>query len=239
MHKITKVPPLGDSYQEINGHNNLAVGVNAAVHYRFNDQWSAGLTYRSAITHNVKGDSRFQGAPLDTLLASNVKGHLRMPDHFSAGVAYKPMNNLSFEVGAVYTVWSRFRNFNIEFSNPALAGKGASHRDWKDTWLFNVSVEYLPVEWLALRAGYSYETSPIPAGRADYMVETNGRSRYSFGAGFMFDNWTIDLAYTMFRSNELDYCSSLFIGPENGGIYPGRSHHGITHSGTVSVGYKF
>lgn len=167
--------------------------------------------------------------------SSSLRANLRLPDHIAAGVTYKPRKDLSFEVGTVYTVWSRFRNFNVHFGSP-LNMSSYTGKDWKDTWLFNVSVEYLPLDWLALRLGYSYETSPIPNGTADYMVETNGRQRYSCGVGFMLDNWTIDLAYSLLRAHELDYYeSSLYTD----GILPGKSRHGITHMGSVSVSYKF
>jgi len=231
MHRNT---PLG--YMELRGKNTLGVGVNLAMHYKFNEQWAAGFSYRSAINHKVKGKNKFYNSMYGSLLDGSLKGTLRTPDSFTAGVTYKPMDNLSFEVGGVYTVWSKFRNFNITFNNPLLAatGAGASHKNWRDTWLFNISVEYLPLDWMALRAGFSYETSPIPAGTADYMVETNGRRRYSCGVGFMWENWTLDLAYTMLRSRELDYNSSTAAG-----VLPGKSHHGITHVGSFSVGYKF
>ncbi len=244
MHKYTNVG-LGNMYHEMSGKNTLGFGFNVAAHYKFNEQWAAGLTYRSAITQDVTGDSTFHGLPgmltiapgkniPSSLLNGRVKGHLRLPDMISFGVTYKPMPNLSFEVGTVYTVWSRFRNFNLHLSGPVVNASSFTHKDWKDTWLINASVEYKPLDWLALRAGYSYETSPANAGTADYMVETNGRWRYSCGLGFMWDNWTVDLAYTLLRSHELDYHSS-----NASGVQPGKSRHGITHVGALSVGYKF
>ena len=231
MHKMTALP-MGNFYQSMKAENGCGIGFNVAAHYKFNEQWAAGVSYRSAITHKVSGDSSFYG--LDAL-NSSLEANLRLPDHIAAGVTYKPRKNLSFEVGAVYTVWSRFRNFNVHFDTP-LSMSSYTPKDWKDTWLFNVSVEYLPLDWLALRLGYSYETSPIPAGTADYMVETNGRQRYSCGVGFMLDNWTIDLAYSLLRSRELDYYESSLYHPD---ILPGKSRHGITHMGSVSVSYKF
>lgn len=235
MHKMSY-----GAYQEMTGQNELGVGFNAAAHYKFNDQWSAGLAYRSAINHRVSGDSTFYSKIMGMDLSGRLKAHLRLPDMISAGVAYKPLPNLSFEAGTVYTVWSRFRNFNVHFSNPVqnMLGAGDMYvpKNWKDTWLFNLSVEYLPLDWLALRLGYSYETSPINERYADYMVETNGRSRYSCGVGFILDNWTIDLAYTMLRARALDYNSAATTGT---GVVPGRSHHGITHTAAITVGYKF
>ena len=228
MHKLTN-----GFYHEMRANNACGVGFNVAAHYKFNEQWAAGLSYRSAINHKVSGTSSFDGY---SMFDSSLKADFRLPDHIAAGITYKPRKDLSFEVGAVYTVWSKFRNFNVHFSNPLLGGSSYASKDWKDTWLFNVSVEYLPLDWLALRLGYSYETSPIPAGTADYMVETNGRQRYSCGVGFMLDNWTIDLAYSLLRARELDYYESSLYTP---GILPGKSRHGITHMGSVSVSYKF
>ena len=59
-------------------------------------------------------------------------------------------------------------------------------QNWRDTWGFNVSAEYKALDWLTLRGGYVFETSPMKDSTCDYMTPSNGRHRITAGVGF---NW--------------------------------------------------
>ena len=99
------------------------VGAQFGLHMRFNEQWSVGLAYKSQVTLNINGDVEFdrQGEP--NLLATmgrvpearncGANATVQLPDSLALGVAYKPLDELSFEVGAVWTRWSTYNALNI------------------------------------------------------------------------------------------------------------------------------
>ena len=214
----------------------VAAGFNAALHYRFNEQWAMGLTYRSKMDLKFDGTNRwdYQLAQINPMFTnSDVNATLHLPDSITFGLTWKPLPNLSFEAGTVYTVWSRYKHLNINMEGP-LNQSVYSEKKWKDTWAFNFSTEYKPLDWLALRAGYSYETSPMNEGTYDYMTPTNGRHRMAVGAGFNWDNWNVDVAYGYIIVNELHY-----PGRAEDYVYPGRSEDVTSHVFALSVGYKF
>ncbi len=217
----------------------VGIGVNLAAHYKFNEQWAAGLTWRSGVSQHVKGDSKFKSDvpgvedTISPLMNSDLHGNLHLPDQFSAGVVWRPSEDLSFEAGAVYTVWSRYRSLNIHLEDPVNASV-YSQKNWHDTWAFNLSAEYQALDWLTLRAGYIYETSCMDDATADYMTPSNGRQRFSVGVGFQWDNWTLDLAYAYLHIKPLDYNSS-----KAADTLAGRSHGGLSHLAAMSIGYKF
>ena len=162
---------------------------------------------------------------------SDLHGNLNLPDTISFGVMWKPMETLSFEAGTVYTVWSNYRSLNIHVDD---YGTAYSPKNWRDTWGFNVSAEYKALDWLTLRGGYVFETSPMKDSTCDYMTPSNGRHRITAGVGFNWDQWTVDLAYGYLIIKELSYDKSTADG-----VLKGRSHNGSSHIAAVSVGYKF
>lgn len=237
-------PSFGDV--SINGHG-VSFGGNVALHARLNDQWSLGLTYRAPMSLKVSGKTRYdnqlgktnlvQAYPaLHAIQNSKLRGTLHLPDSIGFGVAYKPLENLSFEADAVYTLWSRFRDFNMYMKDPVNEWQNTD-RHWKNSWTLGISAEYKPVDWMALRLGFMYETSPMNIGNADYMVPSNGRNYYTAGVGFFYKNWTFDLAYMYIHNHVLDY--TLASQNEGSGVVAGRTTHPHAHNFGIGIGYKF
>ena len=152
---LQQVPPMfgepGDL--NLNGHG-VSFGGNVALHLRLNDQWSMGLTYRAPMSLKVSGKTRYDNqlgqTPLASMLPaiskiqnSRLRGTLHLPDSIGFGVAYNPTENLSFEADAVYTLWSRFRDFNIYMKDPVNMWEN-SDRHWRNSWTLGISGEYKP-----------------------------------------------------------------------------------------------
>ena len=85
MKKDYGLGPLGYNQQKLTG-SSIAPGFNLAAHYTFNDQWAAGLTYRSRVTQRVHGDLEFDNKNVATPYGnkpfpnSRLHGHLHRPD---------------------------------------------------------------------------------------------------------------------------------------------------------------
>ena len=237
------VAALSPGDVSINGHG-VAFGGNVALHAKINDQWSLGLTYRAPMSLKVSGKTRYDNQlglkypspALHRIQNSRLRGTLHLPDSIGFGVAYKPLENLSFEADAVYTLWSRFRDFNMYMKDPVNEWQNTD-RHWKNSWTLGISAEYKPVDWMALRLGFMYETSPMNIGNADYMVPSNGRNYYTAGIGFFYKNWTFDLAYMYIHNHVLDY--TLASKNDESGVVAGRTTHPHAHNFGIGIGYKF
>ncbi len=208
--------------------SSAGIGLHLGLHAKFNEQWSAGLSYKSQMTHRVTGEAEFD----HSIPGSDVHGTIQLPDSFALGIAYKPLDNLSFEVGAVYTRWSTFNHLNIYFDDPTLPDS-LNQKNWRDGWNFNASVEYAPLDWLTLRAGYWHETDVTDNNYADYMMPTNGRDAISLGVGFKYENWTVDLAYAHLWIYNTEYKDST------SGTYKGHSSNVGADIYSFSIGYTF
>lgn len=218
-------------------------GVNAAVHYKFNEQWAAGVSYRSQMRHRASGDAYFDvpdrtaavikagggKAPAD----SGVHGTVVLPDSVAFGVAYKPLDNLSVEAGGAWTRWSTFNALSIHLESPNNSVNNTP-KNWRDTWRWSLGVEYLPVDWLALRAGYVYDESPMTKEYEDYLVPSNGRQLVSGGLGFKWDNYTADLSYTYIFINGRNFTGNPSIG-----VWPTTTRDARTQVMGFTLGYSF
>lgn len=233
----------------IHAERGYAFGYNFGLHARFNDQWSAGLTYRAREDMTFKGQTRFRFSGDRTGIAAlkqymetcNADGKLTIPDVITLGVMYKPLPNLSFEGDVAYTVWSRYRNLTINMHSNRTP-QFFEQKNWRDTWAFTFGVEYAPIDWMTLRAGFTYETSPLQDDACyDYLVPSNGRNYYTLGAGFKYENWTLDLAYMYIDVRDINYSDRL---GSQGGIpmvstYEGKAHNSYAHNFGVTLGYRF
>lgn len=217
------------------------VGGHFGLHARLNDQWSVGLAYKTQVTVNAYGDAKHDGklaGKTPELTNCDAHGTVQLPDSLALGVAYKPLDNLSFEVGAVWTRWSTYNSLNIYMDN---GNQSISHKNWNDGWNFNASVEYEPLDWLALRAGIWYETPVTNEAHADFMVPSHGRTGVSVGAGFQWGNWTLDLAYAHLWVHSLDYSETDASGIRSsvGNVSTGNSRNTVANIYSATIGYTF
>lgn len=216
----------------------FGVGATVSAHYQFNEQWSAGLLYRSQMTLHAKGDAEFKkkglvDPELIGLEDCSVKASITVPDSVTGGVAFSPVPELTLEASATWTRWSTFDSLDFEYSN--ILGERKNKKDWRNTWRLGVGAEYQATDWLALRAGFVWDESPMTEEYEDYLVPTSGRRIYSLGAGFnLNESWTLDLVYAYIDASGRSYQKNNVTHTENSNAKPGA-----THTFGFSVGYKF
>lgn len=246
--------PAGTHLSDVRIHseNGRSFGYNLALHAKFNEQWSAGLTYRSHERMKFNGSARVRSngngivgsmdmgeviAAGGGLYNSRGKATLVLPDVITLGVAYKPTERLSFEADAAYTVWSRWRNLQVDLfgPNPGNPQGISQQKNWRDTWALSFSTEYWALDWLALRAGVLYETSPLNGEEYnDYYIPTNGRLQFATGFGLKYENWTLDFAYIYMLEREVNLKAG-----GTGGTINGKFGNGYDHTFALTLGYKF
>ena len=226
----------------------VGYGFNVAAHYQFNEQWAAGLQYRSQVRVRAFGDVQYSyegyaaTIPGTEGIARNAYNNnfkdgeahatVILPDSLAGGISWSPTPELSIEVGATWTRWSTFRGLNIHLPQPIGVSENPKH--WKDTWRFNVGVEYEPLDWLVLRAGYVYDESPMTSRYADYLVPTKDRNIYSLGVGFKWDSWTVDLAYAYIQPKDRSYSYSTETH-----VIDSKTKNTSTNIVSLSLGYEF
>jgi long-chain fatty acid transport protein len=238
-------PEIHDNDMRLQG-DGWGFGAHLGLHARLNDRWSVGLAYKSQVTLNVSGDVRFSELGVNRLPqhlpeARDTKAHttLQLPDSVVLGVAYKPLDNLSFEADVMWTRWSTYNALNIYLDS---GYSSINNKEWRDGWSFSVGAEYKPLDWLAFRAGFQYETPVVNGEYADYMIPTNGRQMLTLGTGVKWNGFTLDFAYAHVRVNPVDYGdtrSSGIRGNPLTGISGGNTENVVANIYMLSLGYAF
>jgi len=139
----------------------IGYGFNVGARYAPSDWLAFGATYQSKVTENIEG--------------SDTSGSLELPQEFSFGVAFRPAQKWSVEVGAIYTGWQSYDKLDVDLKNGA---KSVTAKHWNNVMRYQAGVEYAATKALMVRAGYAYDESPIPLQTAGYDVPENDRHMF-------------------------------------------------------------
>jgi long-chain fatty acid transport protein len=235
-----------DVDQSLTG-DTVGVGWNLGLHYKPCNWMALGFSYRSKIRQHVDGDADFKKPdfldPLPIFLDTGVSGTITLPDTFFTGFMFKPWDRFSVEIGGTYVRWSTYDQLTLDYDSPiafdpqtgAPIDSVTRIKDWSDTWRASIGFEYTPVDWLDLRAGYSFDESPINSEHVDYLLPANDRHLFSFGPGFRWHNWVLDLSYTYIWITDREYVAAR---PAEG-VLESSFEDGYAHLFGLSVSYKF
>ena len=182
---------------------------NVGLIYKIRDNLQIGLCYRGLTktrfwlrTHVYDG----KGNRVDS-----VKGHTWVdhPDQFQAGIYWRPFKRLHLEFDITWTNWQRIDHYKVEWNHPllydyfynglvkegvdpklarefaknAIGDKENFKRNWRNTIQYRFGAEYELFDWLALRAGYYYDPTPIPEKTSDATWPDADKRTFAFGTG--------------------------------------------------------
>lgn len=221
---------------EISG-SGVSWGGNFSFIYRpeWAEKWSLGAMYRTKVKQNLNGriHAGMEYAARN-IFDDDAKGAITLPDSLTAGVSFRPMEDLILEAGIVGTFWSAYDQILIEYSDRESTPTIHNKKDYKDTYRLNLGAEYnLNPNW-AVRAGYVFDKSPINAHAMDTLVPVDDRHIASVGAGYHNDTWSVDLSYShIFAKNLSGNSNSQF------GSVPMKYTDGRSDMYGITVGYKF
>jgi long-chain fatty acid transport protein len=89
-------------------------------------------------------------------------------------------------------MWNTYDELAFEFEDPAI--NQTQKTDWHDAWEWRIGGQY-SMDKLALRAGFIWDSTPIPDETLDPLLPDNHRLIPSVGAGYDFGMVRADAAY--------------------------------------------
>lgn len=229
-------PAANATAYEISG-SGVSWGGNFSFIYRpeWAEKWSLGAMYRTKVKQNLNGriHAGMEHAARN-IFDDDAKGAITLPDSLTAGVSFRPTDDLILEAGIVGTFWSAYDQILIEYSDRESTPTIHNKKDYKDTYRLNLGAEYnLNPNW-AVRAGYVFDKSPINKHEMDTLVPVDDRHIASVGAGYHNDTWSVDLSYShIFAKNLSGNSNSQF------GSVPMKYTDGRSDMYGITVGYKF
>lgn len=179
----------------------FGVGGRFGAMYRPADEprLSLGAMYRTQVKENFSGTGDFNApSPYRPQLPpdGDIKTSITLPQQVTAGAAFDFMPDLEVEANVIWTGWSQFKTLNIDV--PASMGTGtmtiSQPENYQDTTSFRVGAEYrLPHLGAAVRAGYIYDPTPIPATTLTAQLPDVDRNDLTIGASKSFGSYAAHL----------------------------------------------
>ncbi len=169
-----------------------------------------GVSYRSGISHTLKGTASFRNVPAITAAGSpvqfpqpnafqdiffdqNAAAQLNLPEIYHFSVYQRFARQFAMMGDIAWTRWSTLQSLPIVFEN---AGTPAEtfHLNYQDTLRYAAGFEWYATKNLTLRLGFAYDETPIPSAnfRTPRIPDSN---RYFLSAG---------LRWSPFRFMDID-----------------------------------
>jgi long-chain fatty acid transport protein len=194
-------PQSADGFVKVEG-NDWSLGYNLGILYKPDNNTRIGLAYRSAITHQLRGEADFtvptataaltqRGAFTDT----DAKAELKLPDTLSLSIYQKVSPKFALMGDVTWTNWSRFDTLQIDFDNPAQPST-VQPQNWRDTIRVGLGFNYQVLEQLTLRAGIAYDPTPVKDEYRTARIPDSDRTWLAVGASYKpSDSLSIDIGY--------------------------------------------
>jgi long-chain fatty acid transport protein len=224
--------------------DDLSVGYNLGVLWKIDDQFSFGLTYRSAVTQNFKGHTNFELGREIQPTELPASAELEFPYTAVAGLSYRPTEQWNIEINADYSNWSSMDSFEIRQTQlpqrPVQQNIPVS-LGFEDSWIYKLgATRYFDEGWYA-SAGYVFNQNSVPDDFYSPTVADLDRHFLTFGIGREWSRFQVDLTYQFGFAKDREVTDSLpsstparFVGQNADGTY-GFSSHALL----ISLGMKF
>ncbi|MGF1777001.1 OmpP1/FadL family transporter [Vibrio nomapromontoriensis] len=164
-----------------------AYGFTTGIMYNQQD-WALGLSYRSKLEHDFSVTAISDAPPLSIPLDTE----LLVPAIIDLSGRYNLNSTLSLLSSVQFHQWSDFAQ------TPLYTDKTTANveRNWNDVWKFAVGAEYQVSDKWALKAGFSYETSPQDDPSLQWVdLPVGEQYRYALGASTRWNDNLIDIFY--------------------------------------------
>ncbi|MBI5484367.1 MAG: outer membrane protein transport protein [Deltaproteobacteria bacterium] len=192
------------------------VGWNAGLKWKPLPNLSLGIAYRSEIELKIEGTANFLAtsqagfnmigmsaaftSPSSRArVTSSVSSTITLPDSLGIGIAWQPTDKLTLEFDVERTGWSSMKNLEFKFGGSQFANFNNKPKplNWEDVWCYKFGGQYALTKNIDLRAGYMYDTNPIPDSTLGPVLPDSNRHSFSIGQGFHGEMFSLDLAYML------------------------------------------
>jgi len=169
-----------------NSHPFWGGGFQLGLLYELNDDWNLGFSYKSPIWLQ-KWD---YNAAFNNKSARQIGIQASLPATYSWGIAYKGLPKALIDLDLRY----------IDYANTQLFGQKVIDGGcgWKSVFAVALGGQYALTDKLTLRAGYLFNTNPIPAPLTLFNVQAPAITEHtlSMGASYaMTENVTLSFAW--------------------------------------------
>lgn len=200
--------------------DDIAFGAVAGINITPFRGTSIGVGYRSRISHDLKGSIATKpGAIPFAFLNGDIAAELDTPDKVTFSFRQEVTNRARLLGSVEWTNWSILGEVPVMLP-PTPPSPGQIVFNWEDGWSYSLGGEYDVTPRLTVRAGITYEESPIqqPSSRLIQLPDSN-RIWFGLGASYAWsDTTTINVSYLHVELEEERFARESLIGNDGGTI---------------------
>ena len=200
-------PGSSDGFAKVKG-DDWGYGFNGGLKYKFNDDLTFGVGYRSAIKHKLDGDIKLESSVIGNQ-ASNFNAKLTTPENINAGFSYKLNDKITLLHDTSWTRWSRVKALNINAQNSNLSN--STNLNFKDSFRYSFGAHFQQNEKLKLKIGAAYEDGSVVNDSRNPRLPISDKVWTSIGFGYRIgNNTTIDATYLheFYKKNKVNLQAS-------------------------------
>ncbi len=206
-----------------------AWGWNTGVLFKPTANTKIGLSYRSAVKHDLEGTltSSNQAISPDVLASASVK----LPDTWILSVAQQITPKWEMLGDVSRTGWSSIQHIDIMRTSGSIAGSTAQtlEADFRDTWRVALGANYRVDDQWKLRYGIAWDQSPVRSDSARLTsLPDNNRIWLSLGAGYAINKASridVGAAYLIIKDTNIN----------NDQTSQGRGRVTGTYEGSIAI----
>lgn len=236
--------PDGEARLEGDG---KGIGFNLGALYEPVSGVKLGLSYRSSISVNHKGDLELAlPRPLPGQPKIGGTAKLTFPPSITTGISISRLPPFTFNFDVTWTGWSSFDRLDIKLgraivSHGVLTSTITLPKNWRDAWAFRFGTNYRVSDRMKLRLGYIYDLTPVPDDTFDPQLPDANRHIFTLGSDLKIWRLTLGIAYNYILSESRAKNNRLTL---NGVPLPTRfqangRYESNTHSLGLSASYRF
>lgn len=221
--------PLADAPSGTLQGDAWAFGATAGVTIKPLAGTEIGIGYRSTTALDLEGDLSL-GSAVGHLPAGDyaIAATLNTPDMVSVGIRQTITPDLVVSGAFEWYNWSRFGTIPVTGRSGATSGLTLTTLpfEYDDSYYASIGAEYRWNQQLTLRAGASYEWSPISTRNRDLRLPDSDRVSLALGGGYQItDSLKLDVAYMHIFG----------VGDGDVELVEGNPHYitGLPYTGTV------
>ncbi len=234
-------PSPFDVDQNLHG-DDIHPALDLGLQWKITDTLTFGAAYHSRIQFKVCGNAKWDAPPAVRAVAPGCFEDMPFtarnynPDKIMSGLSWDATDRLTLSAGFTFTTWHLYDDLLIKLERDMIPGVNrlASVKEWHDTWRLSFGGDYALCDEWTLRAGYTWDQSPINGRYADYLVPGDDRHIFAVGAGWTRGAWTVEGSYFYEFVEDFDV-----KGRPRNGVFDGKYCDAHAHAVALSVTRRF
>jgi long-chain fatty acid transport protein len=176
-------------------------GFNLGVLVNLGQLTRIGLTYRSAMDHELTGNITFTNVPLLGTAVNGVRANAELPDTISWAIAHSLNPKWELLGDITYTRWSKIKAVPLVTTSGSLIAPSGATLDtfnfqFKDTYRVGIGANYKVRDDFTLKFGVAYDRSPVEDRFRTTFLPDSDRTWLAIGGKYrMSKQATLDFGY--------------------------------------------